>query len=469
MNFIAKRRTRQNQCPDRGELVAAARRAFTDLGPAASMAEVADAAGVSEAELAVHFGDRDALLVAVIDDLEGSLREEHPVTRAPVALPRLSARQMVPPLLAAAAVLSLGTAPPSAAVAADEPAPATVLTISPLWPVWSIDTALEGSMCATNRCSTVPYVPFVTPDGVRALDARLSQTTGVQPGGSPTIVLGFSNGAGVAEQWMADNAGKPGAPSPEDVSFVLIGNPRRAYGGTRPPITPTDYHVIDIVRQYDPMADFPDNPLNLLALANVAAGMLSPMHLDYRSVDLDDPANVVWTEGNTTYVFVPTQDLPLLRPLRAMGMTALADALNEPLKEIVEKAYDRPYLTTPAEPSAPNQEPASTDDTVVTAAATKTAVATKAAVTADDTADETVNKPPRRKLFSKKVAAEEESTAAATSSEPAGKDEPATEPAEKPTTATDTPEAAETPKRDTTASSTSKASTPHRWGRHRQE
>ncbi|KMO79784.1 PE-PPE domain-containing protein [Mycolicibacterium chubuense] len=463
MNFIAKRRERQNRGSDRGELVAAARRAFTDLGPAASMAEVADAAGVSEAELAVHFGDRDALLVAVIDDLEGSLREERPVTRAPVSWPRLPARQMVPPLLAAAAVLSLGTAPPSAAVAAEDPAPATVLTISPLWPVWSIDTALEGSMCATNRCSMVPYVPFVTPDGVRALDARLSQTTGVQPGGSPTIVLGFSNGAGVAEQWMADNAGKPGAPSPEDVSFVLIGNPRRAYGGTRPPITPTDYHVIDIVRQYDPMADFPDNPLNLLALANVAAGMLSPMHLDYRSVDLDDPANVVWTEGNTTYVFVPTQDLPLLRPLRAMGMTALADALNEPLKEIVEKAYDRPYLTTPAEPSAPPEEPASADDTVVTAAATK------AAVTNDVTADEPVSKPPRRKLFSKKVAAEEESTAAATSSEPAGKDEPATEPAEKPTTARDTPEAAETPTRDTTASSTSKASTPHRWGRHRQE
>ena len=38
----------------------------------------------------------------------------------------------------------------------------------------------------------------------------------------------------------------------------LIGNPRRAYGGLMPPIEPTDYHVIDVVRQYDPMADFPD-------------------------------------------------------------------------------------------------------------------------------------------------------------------------------------------------------------------
>ncbi|KRE26753.1 hypothetical protein ASG82_09435 [Mycobacterium sp. Soil538] len=468
MGFTAKRRGRQNARLDRGELITAARRAFTDLGTTASMAEIAAAAGVTEAELSGHFEDRDALLVAVIADLEGSLREEPPAPRAPSASPRLSARQMVPPLLAAAAVLSLGTAPPSAA--ADEPAPATVLTISPLWPVWSIDTALEGSMCQTNHCSMVPYVPFVTPDGVRALDARLSQTTGVQPGGSPTIVFGFSNGAGVAEQWMADNAGKPGAPSPQDVSFVLIGNPRRAYGGTRPPITPTDYHVIDIVRQYDPMADFPDDPLNLLALANVAAGMLSPVHLDYRSVDLDDPANVVWTEGNTTYVFVPTHDLPLLQPLRAMGMTALADKLNEPLKEIIEQAYDRPYLTPAVEPAAPPEQPASTDATPLRAAATTTATANTTATTqAAVTDDEPAGKPPRRKLFSKKIAAEPDSSDTKASPEPADTDEPSSEPADPPKTTGDTPEATETPKHDTTASSSPKASTPHRWGRHRQE
>lgn len=463
MNFTAKRRGRQKRGSDRAELVAAARRAFTDLGPAASMAEVAAAAGVGEAELSVHFPDRDALLVAVLDDLEESLREEspEPAGRPAVALPRLSARQMVPPIAAAAAVLSLGTAPPSAA--AEEPAPATVLTISPLWPVWSLDTALEGSMCRTNTCSMVPYVPFVTPDGVRALDARLAQTAGLQPGGAPTIVFGFSNGAGVAEQWMADHAGKAGAPSPQDVSFVLIGNPRRAHGGTRPPITPTEYHVTDIVRQYDPMADFPDNPLNLLALANVAAGMLSPVHLDYRSVDLDDPANIVWTEGNTTYVFVPTPDLPLLQPLRAMGMTALADKLNEPLKEIIERAYDRSYLPPAAEPEAPPEEPAPAE---ITRVAAVTETATTASTGSDDESDAT---PPRRTVFSKRSVAEKDSSETTASSEPADADEPSAEPADEPTTAGDTHDAAETPARDTTASSTPKASTPHRWGRHRQE
>jgi len=52
-----------------------------------------------------------------------------------------------------------------------------------------------------------------------------------------------------------------------------------------------------------------------------------------------------------TYVFVPTDDLPLLTPLRRLGLNDLADALNDPLKERIEKAYDRSYL--PAQPGWP--------------------------------------------------------------------------------------------------------------------
>lgn len=354
------------------------------------MADIAAAADVTTDDLYGEFGDRDGLLVAVLEDLEQSLREPVPAALPSLRLPRLSARHVVPPVAAAAAVLSLGTAPPSSAAATVDPASSTVVTISPLWPVWSLDTALQGSLCATNTCSRLDYVPFATGNGVRALDRQLSQLTtspSQATGTDPTIVLGFSNGAGVAEAWMAEHTGTVGAPSPDEVSFVLIGNPRRAYGGLLPPIEPTDYHVIDVVRQYDPMADFPDRPLNLLALANVAAGMLSPMHLDYRGVDLDDPDNVVWTEGNTTYVFVPTTELPLLKPLRALGFDELAAKLNGPLTDIIEKAYDRPYLDDP--------EPAP----VVAPEQAKTVVA----------ADETESAPARRTLFSKHTVAEDDS------------------------------------------------------------
>ncbi|BBX68063.1 PE-PPE domain-containing protein [Mycolicibacterium psychrotolerans] len=485
MGFTAKRRGRQNARLDRGELITAARRAFTDLGTTASMAEVAAAAGVTEAELSGHFDDRDALLVAVIADLEESLRgigsgRKHALTATRPRIPRSGLRQSIPPLAVIAALMPLGAPAAEAAAVEPTPMPARVLTIGPLWPIMSLDSELRGALCQSNSCEAVPYLSFFTASGAAALNDRLMDTStlGISPG-TPTVVLGYSDGAMAALEWMAEHAGDPTAPSANELSFVLIGNPKRAYGGIEPADPPSEYQVIDIVRQYDPIADWPDNPFNLLALANVAAGALSPIHLNYTGVDLSDPDNVVWTEGNTTYVFVSTQNLPLLAPLRMLGMTAVADALNEPLKEIIESAYDRPYLTTPAEPTAPPEEPASTDDTAVTTTVTTSAVTTsaltEASVTtsalteASVTADEPVSKPPRRTLFSKKVAAEEDSTVTEESADPAQTDEPSAEPADTPSTTTDTPEAAETPKRDTTASSTPKASTPHRWGRHRQE
>ncbi|MDZ4264414.1 MAG: PE-PPE domain-containing protein, partial [Mycobacterium sp.] len=351
MEHAAKSRgTGEDQTPDRACLVASARAAFGDLGGGATVEEIAKSAGVSAATLYRQFGDRSGLVTAVLDDLltslgaEGDPRSESRGAAA-LRIPRLQLRQAVLPLAAMAALLPVAAAP--TAGAAEEIAPPTVLTISPLWPVMPMDKALGGSLCESDGCDSVPYVPFWTANGVTALEKRLATIDG---GGAtvdnPAIVFAFSNGALVAGQWMAEHADDPEAPSPDELSFVFIGNPRRAHGGSMPAMPPSDYQVIDVVRQYDPKADFPDDPFKLLALANVALGILSPMHLNYTGVDIDDPANVRWTEGNTTYVFVPTENLPLLAPLRLLGMGHLADALNEPLKEIVERAYDRSYLPT---------------------------------------------------------------------------------------------------------------------------
>ena len=82
------------------------------------------------------------------------------------------------------------------------------------------------------------------------------------------------------------------------MSFVLIGNTNRPDGGlfTRfpglyipglnvtfnPPPTPTDtgYATTDIAFQYDPIADFPQFPINLLADINSLAA-LPIVHLGY--------------------------------------------------------------------------------------------------------------------------------------------------------------------------------------------
>ncbi|GAB3225625.1 PE-PPE domain-containing protein [Mycolicibacterium hippocampi] len=264
--------------------------------------------------------------------------------------------------LAAAAVASVplagvavGAPTPAAHAAAEfelfPQGPARVLTLS-LIPNGN-DDDLQGVMCESPRtCQQVLYSYLSKSVGVENLTAALSDgTTGQQ------IVFAYSEGARAAERWLDENAGQEGVPSPEELSFVLMGNPTRKYGGADrdfDTFPETDYKVLDVSREYDAASDFPDNPFNLLALLNASAGFMFT-HQDYEEVDIYSPANYVWTEGNITYVFVPTEDLPLLRPLRLLGLTGLADALNGPLKEIVDRAYDRYYL--PAAPGLPAPEP----------------------------------------------------------------------------------------------------------------
>ena len=226
--------------------------------------------------------------------------------------------------------------------------PTRVLTLS-LLPGGNNDD-LSGVMCESPRaCKDVLYSRANSAAAVATLNQALRDgTTGKQ------IVFAYSQGARVAGRWLTENAGTEGAPTAQELTFVLMGNPSRKYGGSdrdwETTFPETDYRVIDVSQQYDMASDFPDNPFNLLALLNANAGFFFT-HQDYETVDIYDEANYVWVEGNTTYVFVPTENLPLLTPLRWVGLGFLADALNAPLKEIVERAYDRSYL--PAQPGLP--------------------------------------------------------------------------------------------------------------------
>ncbi|WP_370330197.1 PE-PPE domain-containing protein [Mycolicibacterium hippocampi] len=211
-----------------------------------------------------------------------------------------------------------------------------------------MEDELQGTLCqAPNNCVQVDQSLW-DPDRLETIETAIDTTPGTK------VVFSYSEGARSVSDWLDEYADDPDAPSPDELSFVLIANPTRAYGGSDSQVMPqTQYQVIDISRQYDTASDFPDNPFNLLALANSLAAFAF-IHTDYEDVDMHDPANIVWKEGNTTYVFVPTENLPLLEPLRRLGLTGLADALNGRLKEIVERGYDRSYLP------AAEEEPAST-------------------------------------------------------------------------------------------------------------
>lgn len=274
-------------------------------------------------------------------------------------------------LAALVAAVSLAVMPSAGAV--------TVLTLKETLGLGAgeMTDLLGGSVChaPANTCVEVVYPAVVGPEsvpaGVVALDEAIATTA------APMAVMGYSQGAIVAGHWLREHAADPGVPSPQDLSFVLVGNPARKFGGAYVPLgdtTPqTQYTVTDIARQYDIFADFPNKPFSpffLLAVLNAAMGVKT-VHLDYTAVNPDDPANARWTVDNTTYVLAPTPDLPLLQPLRTLGCDHLADALNTPLKAMVDRAYRRP-VPFPSDTTAPDAR-TSTSDRVDRAEARRTA------------------------------------------------------------------------------------------------
>ncbi len=235
-------------------------------------------------------------------------------------------------------------------------------------------TQLRGDLCkAPNHCQPVDYFAFPGSAFTSQGATNVEKAIEALPEDEPVVLFGHSEGGQVIYADLRRWAANPEtAPDPARVSWVSIGNPENPYGGRRPktesagaPWLPptTAYQGTEVIRQYDGWADWPDDPTNLLAVANAVAGMLT-IHSNYWQVDLADPANVRYTPdvagqpGNVTCVWVPTKTLPLVA-----WAGPLAPTLDNALRPIVEKGYHRPV-------DIPDPTP--------TAAAARTAAATRA-------------------------------------------------------------------------------------------
>jgi hypothetical protein len=179
------------------------------------------------------------------------------------------------------------------------------------------------------------------------------------------VVFGYSQSAVIAtaaKRRLAEHAAAGDTVAP--VSFVMLANLNRPNGGlnarfpgafikelgwTFSSAAPTDTGLttIDVARQYDLFADFPRYPLNLIADANALVALFYGAHV-YSDVTLNpadpryDPNTVVEQFGDTTYYFIPTPTLPLLRPLRDLGGDPLLlDAVEPAMRVLVEFGYDR--------------------------------------------------------------------------------------------------------------------------------
>jgi hypothetical protein len=114
---------------------------------------------------------------------------------------------------------------------------------------------------------------------------------------------------------------------------------------------PGQITTYDIAQQYDGFADFPTNPLNVLADANALMGLIL-LHPNYQNVNMSQ-AVFQGTYGDTAYYLIPTYPLPLLMPLEMIPVVGpvLVDTLDPVLRVLVEAGYNRtinPGQPTPA-------------------------------------------------------------------------------------------------------------------------
>jgi hypothetical protein len=228
---------------------------------------------------------------------------------------------------------------------------------------------------------TVPLDPSLQ-TGLADLQAAMTQQQAADPG-APYLVEGYSQSAILVADEKDELAAMEAAGQQiPNVSIALLGDPNRPDGGLLerfdglyvPGVeldangaepTDTGIQTIDIAGQYDPAADFPQYPINLLADLNALLGFIY-VHGDYGGLDqsvfpgatyeplptgpydyaseyvLGSTQIVEQVDGDTTFYFIPTTDLPLLDPLVALGVPeSVLNIIQPALQVIIEAGYDR--------------------------------------------------------------------------------------------------------------------------------
>jgi hypothetical protein len=191
---------------------------------------------------------------------------------------------------------------------------------------------------------------------------ELQTALAAEPSGTDTIVFGYSQSATISTDELDEiaNGTVTNPPSPADLAFVLVGDPNNPDGGLLERFaglyipglnmafngaTPDSAYPTDIyTNEYDGASDFPQYPLNVLSDLNAILGVflgdhdysaLTPSQVGTAVVEAVSPA-----AGDTTYYFIPTQNLPLLEPLALAGAPQwLIDLLTPDLRVLIDMGY----------------------------------------------------------------------------------------------------------------------------------
>lgn len=251
---------------------------------------------------------------------------------------------------------------------------------------------------------TAPQVVF-TPEGlypitgVKSLPLNtsvdqgltiLSDTLALLPDATTATVFGYSQSAIIGSLLQAGYV-PPGSPYPDpkipaglqdSINFVFVGNEMNPNGGflSRFPnlnlpslgiefygATPENaYPTTNYTREYDGFADFPRYPLNLLSVLNAGLGIVF-VHTKYAPAadcetfclteqEVQNALALPSTSPTQKYFFMPTENLPLLEPLRMLPLIGnpIADLIQPVLKVIVNLGYGDPAhgFTSATQPDA---------------------------------------------------------------------------------------------------------------------
>jgi hypothetical protein len=221
------------------------------------------------------------------------------------------------------------------------------------------------------------------PTGLADLQAAMAAQQAADPG-QPYLVEGISQSAQIAvdEKIQLMQTGQH-----VGVTFLVLGDPNRPDGGiderfdglytpglgegdlTGAEPTNAGIPTIDIANQYDPVADYPQFPINPVADLNALLGIVYA-HGAYGGGIFPEEIPALWppsspasapltgpfadeyvlgsteivkqVDGDTTFYFIPTTELPLLDPLRSLGVPEPVLNIFQPaLQVIVEAGYDR--------------------------------------------------------------------------------------------------------------------------------
>ncbi|BBY64798.1 hypothetical protein MHEL_30410 [Mycolicibacterium helvum] len=202
--------------------------------------------------------------------------------------------------------------------------------------------------------------------GVKSLPLNVSVQQGLQilaaaiasqvAAGNTATVFGYSQSAIISSLIMSQ------LPAGTPVNFVLVGNEMNPnggflsrfpglklpslgldfYGATPENLFPTTNYTLE----YDGFADFPRYPLNVLSVLNAGLGIIfvHTKYADLTSAQVNSAIALPTTDPTQKYYIIPTENLPLLEPLRLIPVigTPLADLLQPALKVIVNLGYGDP-------------------------------------------------------------------------------------------------------------------------------